>query len=487
MGKLLPVFERLLFWMVWILVVFIPLYPKLPLIGVSGSFVSIRMEDFVIAAAFLLWGVYLLLSGGVVRFLQNKINQAILLFFFIGALSTFAGIFLTHTVVASVGLLHWLRRIEMVMLLPVAYTAISSKKQLQMILATISGVLLIVLFYGLGQRYLGFPIISTTTADLSTGEIGTFNAWTRINSTFGGQYDLAIFLVMALSFITPLFFFYRKITLKIWLAFLGALSIVVLIMTASRLSFAAAVAGILFALIIIGQKKYVGLAIVAMILILAYPSQLRDRMVSTLTVSVLDMGTRYNSQSVSESARSSFNIPTLYTATTSATPTPTALASGAAQPAATSAAVSAKKTTDVVPGEPTNLTARGVYRSFAIRLDQEWPRAIRALEKDPLIGTGYSSIGLAADNDYLRSLGEVGILGTLAFALLIFGITKATWKNFRSSDRLLRYFSAGMITVIMTLLLNALFIDVFEASKVASMFWLIAGASLAIEKITNNK
>src|SRR3990167_10675400 len=48
-------------------------------------------------------------------------------------------------------------------------------------------------------------------------------------------------------------------------------------------------------------------------------------------------------------------------------------------------------------------------RSFNIRLKAEWPRAIRAFLKNPVLGTGYSSVGLAVDNDYLRSLAESGI------------------------------------------------------------------------------
>ena len=57
-------------------------------------------------------------------------------------------------------------------------------------------------------------------------------------------------------------------------------------------------------------------------------------------------------------------------------------------------------------------------RSVSIRLNVEWPRAIRAFSKNPLLGTGYSSITLATDNDFLRLLGEVGLVGALAFFLI---------------------------------------------------------------------
>ena len=61
-------------------------------------------------------------------------------------------------------------------------------------------------------------------------------------------------------------------------------------------------------------------------------------------------------------------------------------------------------------------------RSTSIRLNVEWPRALRAFKKNPLLGTGYSSITLATDNDFLRLFGEVGILGFLSFLLIFSNI-----------------------------------------------------------------
>ena len=38
-----------------VLILFIPLYPKFPLLGVSGTYVAIRLDDIVIAACLLFW------------------------------------------------------------------------------------------------------------------------------------------------------------------------------------------------------------------------------------------------------------------------------------------------------------------------------------------------------------------------------------------------------------------------------------------------
>ena len=121
-------------------------------------------------------------------------------------------------------------------------------------------------------------------------------------------------------------------------------------------------------------------------------------------------------------------------------------------------------------------------RSTSIRLNVEWPRAIRSLTKNPLLGTGYSSISLATDNDYLRALGEVGILGFSAFMLVFVNIYKLIIKSLRNIGKLdisERVFVTGYIGGIIGTLSNAMFIDIFEASKFATIFWLFMGITTA--------
>jgi hypothetical protein len=113
--------------------------------------------------------------------------------------------------------------------------------------------------------------------------------------------------------------------------------------------------------------------------------------------------------------------------------------------------------------------------SFATRLQVEWPRAVKALVRSPLIGTGPSSITEATDNDFLRALGEVGLVGFSLFFLIIFKLLfpafQKAWKYAGSSKIMLASFVFGGGA----LLTNALYIDVFEASKVAFIAWFIWG------------
>jgi O-antigen ligase len=142
----------------------------------------------------------------------------------------------------------------------------------------------------------------------------------------------------------------------------------------------------------------------------------------------------------------------------------------------------AELSTPLIRPTPTpTLPPRLEDRSTNIRLDVEWPRAIRALTKNPLLGTGYSSITLATDNEYLRSLGEVGILGTLSFLLCFVLVLGEIVKGFFGEKKFTtkKLLIAGAIGMLAGSFLNMVFIDILEASKFAIMFWLFLGITIS--------
>ncbi len=470
MEKTAKFIKKVLFFLVVLLFIFIPLYPKFPLINIKGTFVAIRFEDFIIGLSVGIWVIYLIISKQLKFLLKDKLNQAILLFFFVGLVSTFSASFLTHSVVWYLSLLHLLRRVEFMILLPVVATIVTDKKRLIWILSFLILTLILVNIYALGQQYLDWPVISTTNSEFSKGLILRLTPGARVNSTFAGHYDLAVFLAMALVMLTALFFTVKK-RIKVLLLILGGISLLVLIMTAARLSFAAAFIGVIAALLFTKKRKYIIFIIVGLAAILIYPSQLQERFISTITVNLFHQGQRYVGQSEDQNIRSKINIPTLAIKTSSNS-----------AKTSTFSTQSGTISSDIAPGEPVDTTELGVYRSFEIRYKIEWPRAIEAFVKNPFLGTGYSSIDIATDNDFLRSLGEVGLLGTISFILVFIEIIKRIFSGFKNPDRFLRYFYAGTLAMLIAFLVNGLFIDVFEASKVASLFWMMVGLCLAIEQ-----
>lgn len=466
--RILSNLNNILFFLLLFLFAFVPLYPKFPLFNVKGTFVAIRLEDLFIGITILLWSIYIILSGGFRGFLKDKLNQAILLFFLIGIFSVFSAIFLTHTVTLHLSILHYLRRVEFMLLLPVVATIVISKKRLIWILIVLALTVLAVNTYAMGQQYLDWPVISTTNSEFSKGLFLRLTPGARVNSTFAGHYDLAVFLAMTLVILTAIFFAVRKFT-KIAVVFLGGFSLLVLIMTAARQSFVAAFVGIILTLILSKKKKYILLLLLSAIVILIYPSQLRERFISTITVNLFSQGQRYEGRTQDQKIRGKLNIPTLAVKTSSTSAETSIFATSSGNVA-----------TDIAPGEPVDTTQLGVYRSFQIRLKMEWPRAIAAFLKNPFLGTGYSSIDIATDNDFLRSLGEVGLLGTLALFLIFVEVGKRIFANLKQANKLIRYFSAGVFSMMVAFIINGLFIDVFEASKVASLFWMMLGLNLAV-------
>lgn len=472
--QFLTIFRKILFWSIVFLLAFILLYPKFPLANVSGTFVAVRLEDFFILIVVVLWGVYLLLSKQFIGLLHHKLFQVFILFFLVTAVSLFSGIFLTQTVVPNLGILHFARRFEFMVLLLVAYTVIESKKEIKIILGVLGLIILVVNIYAFGQQYLHWPVISTTNSEFSKGQILYLSEGARVSSTFAGHYDLAVFLMMVIIILSSIFFSIKNLIYKVIIMGMGAMSFVVLIMTAARVSFIAVIIGVLTGLLIAGKRKFILFLFILTVIALVYPSQLQNRFISTITINLQNQGERYTGKSEEQLKRSELNIPTL--ATTKYSESMEFLSPEEAS----------KTASDITPGEPLDTTQLGVYRSFAIRLNYEWPGALRAFYKNPFLGTGYSSLGIAADNDFLRALGETGLLGTWALSLIFLVILIQVWRNIKIEDEFLKYFSIGIFAMIIGFLVNGLFIDVLEASKVAALFWLLVGVNFAIAKFRND-
>src|SRR3989344_6551007 len=144
------------------LFVFIPLYPKLPLLDVTNTWVYVRVEDFVVLAAILV-STILLFMGKIT--LRTPLTTPIFLYWIIGAIATIHGILLIFPTAANVfpnvAFLSFLRRIEYMSLFFVAYWGIKEKRFLGFVSVALVGTLAVASLYGIGQKYLGFPAFLT--------------------------------------------------------------------------------------------------------------------------------------------------------------------------------------------------------------------------------------------------------------------------------------------------------------------------------------
>ncbi len=409
-----------------LVLIFIPLYPKFPLAEVAGTFVAIRIEDIVLAGIYIVFAFWAVKN----RIWQNinKTQRAILLYWIVGFIAVFSGIFLTKTASLSLGILHAARRVEYMGMFFVAYWALRNIKQLKFLVATLLLVSGIVSVFGLGQQFFKFPVISTNNSEFSKGLALTLGPGARINSTFAGHYDLAAFSVFPIILIMGLLMIPNQ--KKPVLVVLGILAYWAMLLSASRVTFVALLLAASLFVILMRRPKWIVTIFIAGMIGLMISPQLMGRY-RELIINGLKLGF-------------------VQTAQAAETDVPDAL-------------------------KP---TAVAEDRSLSIRLNASWPRAFRAIEKNPLLGTGYSSIGLASDNDYLRSLAEVGLLGTAAFGLIFIRWTSPFLKVALAPKQTYRdVFILSVGCGLLALLMNAVFIDVFEASKIAIITWTLLGLS----------
>lgn len=406
--------STLLKYLVAALFIFIPLYPKFPLFFIPKTTVAIRAEDFLLLFSGLILLVDLLIKRSKIQ--KIPLFYQISTFWLIGGLSLLSAILITQTVSASTVTLHWLRRIEYLLGFFLVYQSVKNdQKNLAFYLKITLLASVGVLFYGIAQIYLGAPIISTMNSEFSKGVALTLQPGIPINSSFAGHYDLSVYLVFILSIIAArLDKIIKPISLPLIILFIGQLWL--LFQTGSRMS--ALTAFICISLIFFLQRKIKFLLIFWLIFILGVA----------------------NSPSLTGRFQNLFKV---------------------IQFQHLSAAV-VYATENSTPEE---LRPIQQDRSTSIRFDVEWPRAWRAFLKNPLLGTGYSSISLATDNDYLRSLGESGFLGFLSFIAILIYIAR---KAVKLSDS----FDYAYLGIFMTMIITAVFLDVFEASKIAILFWM---------------
>lgn len=423
----------------------IPLYPKFPFLKILGTYVSIRIEDFLIFVLALLFILFFFKE--LPKLLKNRLESSVLVFILIGLVSLFSAILVTKTVAPGIAVLHWLRRIEyfVPMGIGILYFRRYGLEDLEFFIKVLMITVIVAFIYGFGQMHFSWPVIITQNNEYAKGVALRWVAGSQLNSTFAGHYDLATFLVFTLPIFISLFFVVKGFWSRVSLAAVSFSGLWLLANTASRISIVSYLLAAVISLLLIKKYTAIILTVAVSIIIFSLTGSVIDRytqvisvyyqrIVSKLKVKAADLNEAFPQR------RESIN--------SQATPVP-------------------------------------VFedRSTSIRLNVEWPRAVRAFKKNPLLGTGYSSITLATDNDFLRLLGEVGILGFFSFLLAfsnIFNLARKLVSNLSSLNGVELAFVISFIGGIIGVFINALFIDIFEASKFATIFFLITGLFVSL-------
>lgn len=518
------------------LLIFIPLYPKLPLFDlIEGYIVRVRLEDFLIAFCILIYGVQLLRKK---ISLDTPLTKIIFAYIVVGFLSTISGIFITQTIPTTQvhllkSFLHFGRYIEYFSLFFLLYASIKSKRDVQIILVSVVFTLLAVGIYGLGQKYFYWPVYSTMNREFSKGIVLYLTEHARVQSTFAGHYDMAAYLVIVLPIILVMLF-QKKINLfprmVLWTTYI--LGLLMMMLSASRTSLAGLVLGLFLTILIASllkerliskvqfffQQSFVS-GLIFVILFVFFGSNMADRLYQVIEnrpeITTVLTGIKNTSNMI----LSQFKVQE-YIAETVKKPENGLSTEQAEVLVASDTRPSPIKPSDVYVDVPDKIQVATVSAtgqktfvtlevprtysenalkhglSMAIRLDTLWPQALNGFYKNPALGTGYATLTKSVveefteadstDNNFLRTLGETGLLGFLSFYGCVF-IALATCKNIiknrLETDSFKKLFAVGFIGATIGLLINAAFIDVFAASKVAYTYWAMTGVLLAYAKL----
>ncbi|MEK7450407.1 MAG: hypothetical protein AAB662_00535 [Patescibacteria group bacterium] len=519
--------NNFLFLITLFLLAFIPLYPKLPLFDIVNTWVYVRAEDFVVTFVVLIW-VAMFLSKKVT--LKTPLTIPIMFFWFIGGLSTLHGVLILFPTLAdvfsNVAFLSFLRRIEYMSLFFIAYGSIKDKKAISYIAFTLTVVLLLVIGYGFGQKFLGFPAFLTMNEEFAKGIPIYLSSLSRVSSTFAGHYDLAAYLVLVIPLLTSLAFGFKNVIFKIFLLVVASLGFVLLFMTVSRVSFFVLLLSMLMLLILQKKKLVIGLLLILTLALLIFSPSLLQRFNSTVSeVSVLvnaktggaigqvkEVPAAYLKgkivKKVSISNADALNATASATVPFELIPPIVSLvveansSTGENLPQGTSYvnlplspvikkvdAYYFEKLTDKTGVESQEISvfygdylikkAKAYDLSFTTRFQGEWPKTFDAFKRNIFLGSGFGSVSLAVDNNYLRILGESGLFGLIAFiSIFIIAVIYVRRLLPKVDSPIVRSFIIGFIAGSFGLALNAFLIDVFEASKIAFTYWLLMGVTI---------
>lgn len=476
------------------LLAFIPLYPKLPLLDVVQTWVYIRLEDFLVAIVLLCVGI---LAVRRKIDLKTPLTVPIIVYWVVGLLSVLVGMVIVKNpdFIPHIAFLHLFRRIEYMGMFFVGFYAVyKNPKALSVLLWTLVLATALVVLYGIGQKFNGWPAFLTMNEEFSKGIPLRLPPTARIASTFGGHYDLAAYLVLLIPLFGSFVFGMKKIWQKLLMFSIATASLVLLLFTASRVSFGVYLVSIVTMLWWKNKKVWILPVIVVSILLLNSVTTASDRFYKTLRFSdvIIDLSTGQPIGTLESLEGGKAVVSVQEKPDVETLPTGSGYISApqiAVKPTKTFKTIEMFVSTPLSTGSGEIATVSGnfliqkafVYDiSFTTRSQGQWPKAMAAFKRNMITGSGYSSLSVAADSDYMRMLGETGILGTIAFL----GIFAALFALYRKQKQFLSPFEEAFVTGlsagIVGLFLNATLIDVFEASKVAFTLWPLIGAMVAV-------
>lgn len=469
----------------------IPLLPKLPLQMINYTYVALRLDDIYMGLFAVVFAISIIRKKVI---LPKNLTLLFIAFWIAVFISFLWGYYIQKTVIIShLGFLHSLRRIEYMFIFLVVLTQIKSRADFNFYVKLLLSSVLIFSMYGYGQKFFGFPAVQTMNPEFAKGYVLVLDPWARISSTFAGHYDLSATLTLLL----PIIIAYAIATSKIRYYLLFILVVGVLVLSATRASYIGYLFSITALLLYLKKFKVLVFVLIATAVLTPLSDNLTNRISRTFQSTKVSIDTQTGDTKVTRrlkpddlppgdfGAKSSLGLPGQAVVNPSQLSNEEALAARLQiQDQVINDAIKDGKV--YTPQEMNDMVDEIFKRqvfvtkylpdiSISTRLQVSWPRALRAFFKNPVLGSGPSSLGEATDGDYFRWLGEKGVVGTGLFLGIMFIVVSKVFKTARTMIRKNSYIFHGFVFGFIGVFINASTIDIFEASKFAYLFWFTAG------------
>lgn len=416
-----------------VLLGFIVLFPKLTLVTISGSNVGIRFDDLAVLIIAVCLALTMIRRRGLVKAsLSGPVTRYWLLFIVWGIASTLIGLLLLDAVESPLlGMLYLGRYVEFFVVYLAASLVVWDRTILKTLYLVFFFSAVAVVAYGFLQLGDLVPYFTTLLSLVNPEEV-TYATSGVIMSTFAGHYDFGIYLVLVLGFL--LFFMtgtfrrsdsYRSLEEKLGQRQSLVLFICYLLMVL-LISFA----------IYLTNSRSSFIAVVVVLIVWGYSNSRRLSIAASLTGAML---------------------ASLY-----------------------------------LRGKLSNKLGRFKIGTKALTFDlssierlRKWITLFSEFGVISLIsGFGLSSQGEALDGYYMRLLGEMGLIGIGLFALMLWSLMAAInrVRKVGPSDLFWTGLAEGMRLGTLALLVQAMFIDTFVATKIMYVFWLLAGVVVSKDR-----
>ncbi|MBI2549283.1 hypothetical protein HYW21_08090 [Candidatus Woesearchaeota archaeon] len=393
-------------------VLFIPLLPKIPLIRVTNSPTPVRLEDFLLVLIVIWWlftcFTYKPLRMHLAKTVKGKIAVLVSLYLGFMLLTTVYNAN-QETISWLFGILFFLRQVEYVLIFFIVRSVVRDRDDLlffaRLLVIAVMLVSVLAILQQLGA--LDWMFQYTQRNDYTQSDYYKH----ELSSTFDGNYDLGLYLVISLAILLNIIFDRKKYDIGIpqkLIIVVFFLGLYVLIAAQAFMPYVSmAIVLLLFGIFRQHKLLVLGFVLLLVILPIFYVFYQREEQ----------------------------------------------------------------------KGEASFFYEQKIRLSETLRqrFEVNWPKAYHAFQKNVFIGSGLSSVGFGIDGNYVRVLGEGGIIGLLLFLLFLISLaTTHAMASFHHQDPLLKSLFFGFFLATIAVMVNALFTDAFISSKIAYTFWYLA-------------